>query len=130
MPIDSHWPIEKHKAIDDAYLSNDKEGQIEARKELASAFRNKAKAINTKYICPPKSTDFAILYVPTEGLFSELSSYRDPKSKELLLHELRSKYKVTVSGPNTLSALQSYQLGFQTLKAQQHATQIYTDLKI
>ena len=130
LPIDSHWPIEKYKAIDDAYLSNDKEGQIEARKELASAFRNKAKVINTKYICPPKSTDFAILYVPTEGLFSELSSYRDPKSKELLLHELRSKYKVTVSGPNTLSALlQSYQLGFQTLKVQQHATQIYTDLK-
>ena len=53
----------------------------------------------------PKTTDFAIIYVPTEGLFSELSNYRDPKTKELLLlRELRSKYKVTVSGPNTLSA--------------------------
>ena len=68
--------------------------------------------------------------MPTEGLFSELSSYRDPKTKELLLHELRTKYKVTVSGPNTLSALlQSYLLGFQTLKVQQHATQIYNDLR-
>ena len=77
-----------------------------------------------------ESTDFAIIYVPTEGLFSELSSYRDPKTKELLLQELRTKYKVTVSGPNTLSALlQSYQLGFQTLKVQQHATQIYSDLR-
>ena len=97
---------------------------------MASAFRLKAKTVNAKYIVPPKSTDFAIIYVPTEGLFSELSSYRDPKTKELLLQELRTKYKVTISGPNTLSAiLQSYHLGFQTLKVQQHATQIYSDLR-
>ena len=130
LPIDSHWPVEKYKAIDDAYNSNDKEGQAEARKDLASAFRLKAKTVNAKYIAPPKSTDFAIVYVPTEGLFSELSSYRDPKTKELLLQELRTKYKVTISGPNTLSALlQSYHLGFQTLKVQKHATQIYGDLR-
>ena len=130
LPIDSHWPVEKYKAIDDAYNANDKESQAEARKDLAAAFRLKAKVVNTKYIAPPKSTDFAIVYVPTEGLFSELSSYRDPKTKELLLQELRTKYKVTISGPNTLSALlQSYHLGFQTLKVQQHATQIYNDLR-
>ena len=130
LPIDSHWPVEKYKAIDEAYNANDKEAQAEARKDLAGAFRIKAKSVNTKYIAPPKSTDFAIIYVPTEGLFSELSSYRDPKTKELLLHELRTKYKVTISGPNTLSALlQSYHLGFQTLKVQQHATQIYNDLR-
>ena len=130
LPIDSHWPIEKYKAIDDAYNSNDKDAQAEARKDLAAAFRLKAKAVNMKYIAPPKSTDFAIVYVPTEGLFAELSSYRDPKTKELLLQELRTKYKVTISGPNTLSALlQSYHLGFQTLKVQQHATQIYSDLR-
>ena len=130
LPIDSHWPLEKYKAIDDAYNANDKEAQAEARKDLASAFRLKAKTVNSKYIAPPKSTDFAIIYVPTEGLFSELSSYRDPKTKELLLQELRTKYKVTISGPNTLSALlQSYHLGFQTLKVQQHATQIYSDLR-
>ena len=130
LPIDSHWPVEKYKAIDDAYNANDKEAQAEARKDLASAFRLKAKTVNSKYIAPPKSTDFAIIYVPTEGLFSELSSYRDPKTKELLLQELRTKYKVTISGPNTLSALlQSYHLGFQTLKVQQHATQIYSDLR-
>ena len=130
LPIDSHWPVEKYKAIDDAYRENDKEAQLEARKDLASAFRLKAKSVNAKYIAPPKSTDFAIIYVPTEGLFAELSSYRDPKTKELLMHELRTKYKVTISGPNSLSALlQSYHLGFQTLKVQQHATQIYSDLR-
>ena len=117
LPIDSHWPVEKYKAIDDAYNANDKELQAEARKDLAAAFRLKAKSVNLKYIAPPKSTDFAIVYVPTEGLFAELSSYRDPKTKELLLHELRTKYKITISGPNTLSALlQSYHLGFMTLK--------------
>ena len=76
------------------------------------------------------STDFAIVYVPTEGLYAELSSYRDPKTKELLLEELRKKYKVTIAGPNTLCAIiQAYHLGFQTLKVQKHATQIYDDLK-
>jgi|TARA_B110000438_G_scaffold294414_1_gene335793 DNA recombination protein RmuC len=130
LPIDSHWPVEKYKAIDDAYQANDKEAQAEARKDLASAFRNKAKSVSLKYIAPPKSTDFAIVYVPTEGLFAEISSYRDPKTKEMLLQELRTKYKVTISGPNSLSALlQSYHLGFQTLKVQKHATQIYGDLR-
>jgi DNA recombination protein RmuC len=130
LPIDSHWPVEKYKAIDDAYNANDKEAQGEARKDLAAAFRLKAKTVNTKYIAPPKSTDFAIVYVPTEGLFAELSSYRDPKTKELLLQELRTKYKVTITGPNTLSALlQSYHLGFATLKIQKHASQIYNDLR-
>ena len=130
LPIDSHWPVEKYKAIDDAYTANNKEAQADARKDLAAAFRLKAKSVNAKYIAPPTSTDFAIVYVPTEGLFAELSSYRDPKTKELLLQELRNKYKITISGPNTLSALlQAYHLGFQTLKVQKHATQIYTDLR-
>ena len=131
VPVDSHWPIEKFKEIDNAYQSKDKEALAEARKDLAAAFRLKAKSVSTKYIAPPKTTDFAIVYAPTEGLFAELSSYRDPKTKELLLEELRTKYKITIAGPNTLSALlQSYHLGFQTLKVQKHATQIYNDLKL
>ena len=131
VPVDSHWPIEKFKEIDNAYQLKDKEALAEARKDLASAFRSKAKAVSSKYIAPPKTTDFAIVYAPTEGLFAELSSYRDPKTKELLLEELRTKYKITIAGPNTLSALlQSCHLGFQTLKVQKHATQIYNDLKL
>ena len=130
VPVDSHWPIEKFKAIDEAFQKKDKDALADARKDLASAFRAKAKTVNNKYISPPKTTDFAIIYAPTEGLFAELSSYRDPKTKELLLQELRTKYKVTIAGPNTLSALlQSYHLGFQTLQVQKHATQIYGDLR-
>ena len=129
-PIDSHWPIEKYKAIDEAFQAKDKEALADARNDLASAFRNKSKNVSIKYINPPKSTDFAIVYAPTEGLYAELASYRDPKTKELLLEELRKKYKITIAGPNTLCAiLQAYHLGFQTLKVQKHATQIYDDLR-
>ena len=129
-PIDSHWPIEKYKAIDDAYQAKDKDTLASARSDLASAFRSKAKKVSEKYIMPPKSTDFAIIYAPVEGLYAELASYRDPKTKELLMEELRTKYKITIAGPNTLCAiLQAYHLGFQTLKVQKHATQIHDDLK-
>jgi len=129
-PIDSHWPIEKYKAIDTAYQAKDRDLLAEARSELASAFKNKAKKVFEKYIMPPKTTDFAIIYAPTEGLYAELASYRDPKTKELLMEELRTKYKITVAGPNTLCAiLQAYHLGFQTLKVQKHATKIHDDLK-
>ncbi len=129
-PIDSYWPVEKYKAIDEASQTKNKDALAEARSELAAAFRFKAKKVCEKYIMPPKTTDFAIIYAPTEGLYAELASYRDPKSKQLLMEEIRTKYKITVSGPNTLCAiLQSFHLGFQTLKVQKHATQIHDDLK-
>ena len=130
VPVDSHFPVEKFKAIDDAHQIDDKKAQAEARTKLARAFRDKAKSVNEKYIVPPKSTDFAIVYAPTESLFSELSSYQDPSTKELLTQELMKKYKIAILGPNTLSAyLQSLHMGFQTLKVQKHATEIYDHLK-
>ena len=130
VPVDSHFPVEKFKAIDDAYQADDKKAAAEARTKLARAFRDKAKSVNEKYIVPPKSTDFAIVYAPTESLFSELTSYQDPSTKELLTQELMKKYKVVILGPNTLSAyLQSLHMGFQTLKVQKHATEIYDHLK-
>ena len=130
VPVDSHFPVEKFKAIDDAYQADDKKAAADARTKLARAFKDKAKSVNEKYIVPPKSTDFAIVYAPTESLFSELTSYQDPTTKELLTQELMKKYKVVVLGPNTLSAyLQSLHMGFQTLKVQKHATEIYDHLK-
>ena len=130
VPIDSHWPVEKFQAIVDAEEAKDKKAIADSKDKLASAFRTKAKKVNEKYIVPPKTTDFAIIYAPTESLFSELTSYRDPSTKELLTQELMRKYKITISGPNTLSAyLQSLHMGFQTLKVQKHATQIYNDLR-
>ena len=96
VPVDSHFPVEKFKAIDDAYQADDKKAAAEARTKLARAFKDKAKSVNEKYIVPPKSTDFAIVYAPTESLFSELTSYQDPTTKELLTQELMKKYKVVI----------------------------------
>ena len=130
VPVDSHFPVEKFKAIDDAYQADDKKAAADARTKLARAFKDKAKSVNDKYIVPPKSTDFAIVYAPTESLFSELTSYQDPATKELLTQEIMKKYKVVILGPNTLSAyLQSLHMGFQSLKVQKHATEIYDHLK-
>ena len=84
VPIDSHWPVEKFQAISDAEEAKDKKAIADARDKLASAYRAKAKKINEKYIVPPKTTDFAIVYAPTESLFSELTSYRDPKYQRII----------------------------------------------
>ena len=130
VPVDSHFPVEKFIAIQDAHQEDDKKALAEARAKLAKAFKDKAKSVNEKYIVPPKSTDFAIVYAPTENLYLELTNYQDPSTKELLTQELMRKHKVTIMGPNNLSGyLQSLHMGFQTLKVQKHATQIYDDLK-
>jgi len=130
LPIDSHWPRERYADVVKAFNENDKESLKDSRRLLASAIKKKALEVKEKYINPPISTDFAIIYAPTEGLYAELASFRDQKTKELLLEELRKKYKITIAGPNTLCAiLQAYHLGFQTLKVQKHATQIHDDLK-
>ena len=130
VPVDSHFPVEKFKAITDAYDVDDKKAVADARTKLASAFKAKAKSVNEKYIVPPKTTDFAIVYAPTESLYKELTEYQDPSTKELLTQELMKKYKIVICGPNTLSAyLQSLHMGFQSLKISKHATEIYDHLK-
>ena len=130
VPVDSHFPVEKFKAITDAYDADDKKAVTDARIKLASAFKAKAKSVMEKYIVPPKTTDFAIVYAPTESLYKELTEYQDPSSKELLTQELMKKYKIVICGPNTLSAyLQSLHMGFQSLKVQKGAVEIYNHLK-
>ena len=130
VPVDSHFPVEKFKAITDGYDADDKKAVAEARTKLANAFKAKAKSVYEKYIVPPKTTDFAIVYAPTESLYKELTEYQDPSTKELLTQELMKKYKVVICGPNTLSAyLQSLHMGFQSLKVQKGATEIYNHLK-
>ncbi len=130
VPVDSHFPIEKFKAITDGHDAEDKRAVADARTKLASAFKAKAKSVNEKYIVPPKTTDFAIVYAPTESLYKELTEYQDPSTKELLTQELMKKYKIVICGPNTFSAyLQSLHMGFQSLKVQKGATEIYNHLK-
>ena len=130
VPVDSHFPLEKFKSITDGYDLDDKKAISDARTKLAMAFKNKAKSVNEKYIVPPKTTDFAIVYAPTESLYKELTEYQDPVTKELLTQEIMKKYKVVICGPNTFSAyLQSLQMGFHSLKIQKGATEIYNHLQ-
>jgi len=130
VPVDSHFPVEKFKAITDAYEADDKKAAADARAKLASAYKAKAKSVMEKYVVPPKTTDFAIVYAPTESLYKELTEYQDPSTKELLTQELMKKYKIVICGPNTFSAyLQSLHMGFQSLKISKHATEIYDHLK-
>ena len=67
VPVDSHFPVEKFKAITDAHEADDKKAVADARAKLASAFKLKAKSVNEKYIVPPKTTDFAIVYAPQKA---------------------------------------------------------------
>ena len=130
LPIDSHWPVERFKDVQNAIYQNDKEILKDARKLLAKAFREKAEEVKEKYINPPTSTHFALVYVPTESLYSELINYSDPKTKENLSQELQKKFQVTVVGPNSLfQTIQAFNIGFTTLKIQKNAIQIYDDLK-
>ena len=91
VPVDSHFPVEKFKAITDGHDADDKRTVAEARAKLATAFKAKAKSVNEKYIVPPKTTDFAIVYAPTESLYKELTEFQDPSTKELLTQELIEK---------------------------------------
>ena len=130
VPVDSHFPVERFKAIQDAHQEDDKKAMADARTKLARAFKEKAKSVSEKYIVPPKTTDFAIVYAPTESLFLELANYQDPTTKELLTQEIMKKYKVTIMGPNNLSGyLQSLHMGFQSLRIKKHASEIYDHLK-
>ena len=118
------------KSLQKKTALEDKKAVADARAKLATAFKAKAKSVNEKYIVPPKTTDFAIVYAPTESLYKELTEYQDPTTKELLTQELMKKHKIVICGPNTLSAyLQSLHMGFQSLKVQKGATEIYDHLK-
>lgn len=119
LPIDSKFPQESYERLLGAQEDADKGKIDKARKELETALTNQAKEI-TKYIQPPYSTDFAIMYLPTEGLFAE--SLRLPG----LVSKLQSQYRVIVTGPTTLAALlNSLQIGFKTLAIEKRSTEVW-----
>jgi DNA recombination protein RmuC len=121
LPIDSKFPIEDYNRLLDA---EDKQTIDEARKSLAQRIRSFAKDICDKYIAPPKTTDFALMFLPTEGLYAELVQ------NAALFEELRDKYKVTAVGATTLSAfLSSLQMGFKTLALEQRSQEVWDTLR-
>ena len=119
LPIDSKFPIEDYNRLVDASLAGEQENIQKEADNLKKSVKAMAQSIKEKYIKVPTTTDFAVMYLPTEGLYSEI--VKDPD----LVNELRSKYKVLPCGPTVLAALlNSFSLGFQTLKIQKSSGEI------
>jgi len=121
LPIDSKFPIEDYNRLIDA---EDKQAIDKARESFAQQVRLSAKEIRDKYIVPPKTTDFALMFLPTEGLYAEVLQ------NAALVEELRNKYKVIAVGATTLSAfLSSLQMGFKTLAIEQRSQEVWDTLR-
>lgn len=119
LPIDAKFRLDVYNALIEAYDSGDKDKVDVARKALKDRVKNDAKTISSKYISVPDTTDFAIMFLPTEGLFSEI--IRDAA----LTEQLRNDFKITVCGPSTITAfLNSLQMGFRTLSVEKKSSQI------
>ncbi|MGF1399139.1 DNA recombination protein RmuC [Streptococcus infantarius] len=119
LPIDSKFPLEDYYRLEDAYESGDKE-QVELyRKSLLNSIKRFAKDINKKYLNPPETTNFGIMFLPTEGLYSEVVR------NATFFDSLRRDENIVVAGPSTLSALlNSLAVGFKTLNIQKNANDI------
>lgn len=119
LPIDCKFPIEDYIRLCDASESGDAVLVESASKSLENAIKLSARTIRDKYIDPPHTTDFAIMYLPIEGLYAEVAR------KSGLCEQLQREYRVTVAGPTTIGAfLNSLQLGFKTLAIQKRTSQI------
>lgn len=125
LPIDAKFPMEDYQRLVAAQEKGDAADAEVAAKALVQRIKAEAKSIKEKYILPPTTTDFAVLYVPTEGLYGEV--LRTPGLFELL----QSAYRVTVAGPTTIAAiLSSYQLGFRTLAIAEQTSQVWELLTV
>ncbi|WP_194164350.1 DNA recombination protein RmuC [Lacisediminimonas profundi] len=120
MPIDAKFPKEQYERLVDAAERADSEGVAVFGRELERAVRVEARTIADKYLSPPLTTDFAILFLPTEGLYAEVM--RRPG----LTDELQRTCRVIVAGPSTLSALlSSLQMGFRTLALEKRSSEVW-----
>lgn len=119
LPIDSKFPLEDYYRLEDAYESGDKEAIEQHRKALLAGIKRFAKDIQKKYLHPPETTNFGILFLPTEGLYAEVVR------NAAFFDQLRREENIIVAGPTTLSALlNSLQVGFKTLTIQKNADDI------
>ncbi|TMH71668.1 MAG: DNA recombination protein RmuC [Betaproteobacteria bacterium] len=120
LPIDAKFPIEDYERLVAAQERADAAGAEEAGRALENRVRGESRTLREKYVEPPHTTDFAVLFLPTEGLFAEV--LRRPGLAEALNRELR----VVVAGPTTLAAmLNSLQMGFRTLAIEQRSSEVW-----
>lgn len=120
LPIDAKFPLEDYQRLQQARELGDKSAAEAALKQLERRLKAEAKDISDKYIFPPYSTDFAVMYLPCEGLFAEALNIPG------LAEDFQLTYRVCIAGPTTLAALiNSLQLGFKTLAVQQRTTEVW-----
>lgn len=122
LPIDAKFPADAYSKLLDAYEEANKEAIQGAKAELSNRIKGFAKDIAEKYIEVPYTTEFAVMFLPFEGLYSEVVNLG-------LFEELQRKYKVTITGPTTMAALlNSLQMGFRTLAIQKKSSEVWETL--
>jgi DNA recombination protein RmuC len=125
LPIDSKFPQEAYQRLLDAQEAGATDAVQTTRRELESAVRVAAKSIRDKYIHPPRTTDFAVMFLPTEGLYAEI--LRIPG----LMEKMQNEFRISIAGPTTLSALlSSLQMGFRTMAIQKRSGEVWKILGV
>lgn len=120
LPIDAKFPKDVYETLQNAYDSGDLTLIEQEQKNLDNTIKKMAKDISEKYIDPPYTTDFAIMFLPFEGIYAEVVR------KAALLEELQNKFKIIVTGPTTLAAiLNSLQMGFRTLAIEKRSSEVW-----
>ena len=123
LPIDAKFPKDVYEQLIDAYDKADPQAIDAAGRKQEATIPKMAKDISTKYLAPPATTDFGIMFLPFEGIYAEVVR------RSALLEDLQRNYKVVVTGPTTLAAiLNSLQIGFRTLAIQKHSGEVWTIL--
>ena len=119
LPIDSKFPMDAYTALCDAYESGNPEAVRTAQNELRARVRGFAKDIRDKYIAPPETTEFAVMFLPTEGLYAEVV-------KLGMIETLQRDFRVNVAGPSTMAALlNSLQMGFRSVAIQKRSGEVW-----
>ena len=120
LPLDSKFPLDMYYNLMDAYEAGDLSRIDECSKALESTIKKCAKDIRDKYIDPPNTTEFAIMFLPIEGLFAEVAKRTN------LLEIIQREYKINITGPTTLAALlSSLQMGFKTLAIERRSSEVW-----
>ena len=123
LPVDSKFPLDVYHNLVDAYDTGDQSLIEEGYKKLEAAIKKSAKDIRDKYIDPPYTTDFAIMFLPIEGLYAEVVKRTN------LVEILQREYKINITGPTTLAALlNSLQMGFRTLAIEKRSSEVWNVL--
>lgn len=120
LPLDAKFPLDIYNKLIDAYDEGSQKSIDSASKELERFIKKSAKDIRDKYIDPPNTTEFGILFLPTEGLYAEVIK------RQQLVEDLQRDFKINITGPTTLIALlNSLQMGFKTLAIERHSSEVW-----